>query len=124
MNQPQLSSMVNHPPQNYTTTFGLINTNLNLNSSAIYTTVNGIENSINGTNSNLQRSLHLSALAAKEHYISNTTTCDGKNSKLFQNWLDDVSRPSSLSGKTCNEVAVATLSATCKFEKPLGYNQK
>ena len=43
MNQPQLHSAVNHPCQNYTTTFGLTNTNLNPNPSAIYTIVNGIE---------------------------------------------------------------------------------
>ena len=47
-------------------------------------------------------------MAAREHYISTATTYDDKDSKLFQNWLDDVSRLSSLSGKTCNEVAVAT----------------
>ena len=74
MSQPQLRSPVNHPPQNYTTTFDINHTNLNPNSSAIYTTVNRIENPINGMNSNLERSLHLSASAAKEHYISNATT--------------------------------------------------
>ena len=66
-----------------------------------------IETSISGTNSNLERSLYLSALATKEQYISNAITYDVKESKLFQNWLD-VSRLSSLSGKTCTEVAFAT----------------
>ena len=46
---------------------------------------------MNGTKSNLEGSLHLSVLAAKEHYISNATTYDGKNSKFFQNLLDDIS---------------------------------
>ena len=102
-----MSSTVNHLPQNQTTTFEFNNTNLDPNSSAVYTTVNRIENFISGTNSTLERTLHLSTTAAREHYISNTTTYDGKDSKLFQNWLDDVSRLSSLSCKTCNEVAVA-----------------
>ena len=108
INQTQLSSTVTHLPQNHTTTFGFNNTNLYPNSSAIYTNVNRSENSNNGTNSTLERTLHLSNMAAREHYISNAKTCDGKDSKLFQNWLDDVSRLSLLSGKTCNKVAVAT----------------
>ena len=78
------------------------------NNSELHTTLSRIENHINTTNTNFEKTLLVNTLASKEHYISGASICDGKDTKAFKAWLDDINRLSSLSGKTCSEVASAT----------------
>ena len=44
----------------------------------------------------------------KEHYISSAKTYDGKDPKEFNNWLDNVSRLSIISGKDHLDIAIST----------------
>ena len=71
------------------------------------TAINGIWNSINSNNYNLEQTLLLSSLfTPREQYIRGASICDSKDPSAFKNWRD-VCRLSTLSGKTCNEVASA-----------------
>ena len=44
----------------------------------------------------------------KEHYTSSAKTYDGKYPKEFNNWLDNVSRLPTISGKDPLDVAIST----------------
>ena len=55
----------------------------------------------------LQDQMRQSRSASKEHHLSNAQPCDGKVSKEFGTWLDDVSRLAAISGKDQAVVAMA-----------------
>ena len=55
----------------------------------------------------LQETLRQSQYAFKEHYLSNAQSCDGKDPKEFDTWLDEVSRLGTICDKNPMEVALA-----------------
>ena len=63
-------------------------------------------------NNAIKESLALSANNFREHYLSTTTPCDGKDPKEFEHWLDDVHRLATLAKKSPEDVALATSSSS------------
>ena len=55
-----------------------------------------------------QRSIEQSQITAKEHYLSSAKTCDGRSSTDFGLWLIDIDRLATMSGTTCEQVALFT----------------
>ena len=55
----------------------------------------------------LQETLRQSQSVSKEHYLSTTQSCDGKNPKEFGMWLDEVSRLATTCDKNKMEVDLA-----------------
>ena len=49
---------------------------------------------------------------SKDHYLSNAQSCDGKNSKEFGMWLDEVSRLATICNKNPMEMALAISKGT------------
>ena len=66
------------------------------------------EKSFQLQNEIISQSLEQNKTSAKEHYVSSAKTFDGKDPKEFNDWLENVSRLSRISGKDLPEVALAT----------------
>ena len=60
----------------------------------------------------MQETLRQSQSVSKEHYLSNTQSCDGKNPKEFGIWLYKVSRLATICDKNPREVALAISKGT------------
>ena len=56
----------------------------------------------------LNQSFLQQAQASKEHFLSSAKICDGTNPKEFESWLEEISRLTSVSGKTDVEIAIFT----------------
>ena len=60
----------------------------------------------------LQETLRQSKSASKEDYLSNAQSCDGKDPKEFDMWLNDISRLATICDKNPMEVALAISKGT------------
>ena len=71
----------------------------------------------------LQETLRQSQSASKEHYLSKAQSCNGKDPKEFDMWLNDVSRLATICNKNPMEVALAISKGTLhKYINELVYS--
>ena len=66
------------------------------------------ERSLTLQNNAIQESLALSTNSFRKHYLSAAKSCDGKDPKEFEHWLDDVQRLATLTKRSPEDVALAT----------------
>ena len=79
---------------------------------SMLTVVDAFNRSMNNQYNVLNETLRQSQAATKEQYLSNAKSCDGKDPKEFNVWLDELKRLSIVTTKSQQDVAIATSRGT------------